>query len=407
MNPSVQSASSADRVAKPRSPIRRLLTTAATVALTGVFFAVSGAAILGGSRVIADRAEAVEVPAPVPRITVPVMAVERLDGFEIDRRFAGQVEAAQQTGIAFEAGGTITEILVDEGDVVAAGDVIARLDTRLLIAERNRLVASRQALDAQRELARRTAERQEELQERGFASSQQTDQATLTLAEITARQAEIDAGLLAVDVRLEKAEIRAPFDGRIASRSADIGATVGGGQTVVALVEDVPPRFRVGLAPDLADRVHEETRAIVTLGDTQWPVALDAILPEVDPITRTRKVLFAFDENHRVLLGDTGTITLTETITQPGFWVPLAALRDGVRGTWTVMTVDESADASTAAIEAVQIIHADSLRAYVSGTLPDRATIVADGGHQIVVGQALTTIPATGGLIQSADAGAR
>jgi hypothetical protein len=136
-----------------------LVATAATIALTGVFFAASGAAIVGGSRAIADRAEAVEVPAPAPRITVPVMTVERLNGFEVDRRFAGQVEATQETGIAFETGGTVTEILVDEGDVVAAGEALARLDTRLLIAERNRLLASRRALDAQRELARLTAKR--------------------------------------------------------------------------------------------------------------------------------------------------------------------------------------------------------------------------------------------------------
>lgn len=407
MNPSDQTASLADRVAEPKPLIRRLLTTAATIALTGVFFAVSGAAIIGGSQVIADRAQAVEAPAPAPRISVPVMSVERLNAFEIERRFAGQVEAAQETGIAFESGGTVTEILVDEGDTVVQGDVIARLDVRLLIAERDRLLASRRALEAQRELARRTAERQEELQERGFASNQQADQAVLSLAEVTARQAEIDAGLLAVDIQLEKAEIRAPFDGRIAGRTADVGATVGGGQAIVTLVEDVPPLFRVGLAPSLADQLDGSAQAFVTLGDEERPVRLDAILPEVDPVTRTRKVLFAFEEQSTALLGDTGTITLTETIEQPGFWVPLAALRDGVRGTWTVMTVDQDADAPTAAMEAVQIIHADSARAYVSGTLPDRATIVADGGHQIVVGQALTIIPVDGELVQAADAGGR
>lgn len=407
MTSSDQKAPSADSGTKSKSLIGRLFTTTATVALTGVFFAISGAAIVGGSNVIADRALAVEAPVPAPQITVPVMAIERAEAFEIERRFAGQVEAAQQTGVAFEAGGTITEIMVDEGDLVAAGDVMARLDTRLLIAERDQLMASREALDAQRELARRTADRQEELQDRGFASNQQADQAVLTLVELTARQAEIDAGLLAVDIQLEKAEIRAPFEGRVTSRAADIGATVGGGQTVVTLVEDVPPRFRVGLAPSLADQLDGDAEAVITLGAQQWPARLDAILPEVDPVTRTRTVLFAFEDQSDVLLGDTGTITITETIEQPGFWVPLAALRDGVRGTWTVMTVDESADASTAAIEAVQIIHADSIRAYVAGTLPDRATIVADGGHQVVVGQPLVTIPADGALIQSTDAGAQ
>ena len=406
MNTSHLSAAMVERRAKPKLLIRRLVRTTATIVITGFFFAVSGAAIVGGSKIIADRAEAVEGPVPAPQATVPVLAVERMESFEIERRFAGQVEAAQQTGIAFEAGGTITDILVDEGDTVVQGDIIARLDTRLLVAERNQLVASRRALDAQRELARLTAERQEQLQQRGFASNQQADQATLTLAEVTARQAEIDAGLLAVEIQLEKAEIRAPFDGRVTSRTMDVGATAGGGQTVVTLVENVPPRFRVGLAPDLADRLDEGAKAAVTLGDRQFPVELEAILPEVDPVTRTRKALFAFAGQHDVLLGDTGTITLTETITQPGAWVPLAALRDGVRGTWTVMTVDQTADAAMASIEAVQIIYADSERAYVSGTLDDRATVVADGGHQVVVGQSVATIPANGALIQSSDAGA-
>lgn len=400
-----QTAPAAQTRPKPNAPIQRMFAALSTIAVTCAFIILSGAAIVGGSQIITDRAEAVEAPAPAPRITVPVLAVERQQAFEIERRFVGQVEAAQETAVAFEAAGTITSIVIDEGDTVAAGDIIARLDTRLLIAERERLQAARRALNAQHELARLTANRQEELQKRGFASNQQTDQATLALAEITARRAEIDAGLLATEIQLEKAEIRAPFDGRITGRTVDVGTTVGGGQAVVTLVEHAPPRFRVGLAPDLADRLDGATRAVVRLGGRQWPVELAATLPEVDPVTRTRTVLFEFDDRTDVLLGDTGTITLTATIQQPGVWVPLAALRDGVRGTWTVMVVDETANGSTAAIEAVQIVHADSERAYVTGTLADRATVVADGGHQLIAGQSVITIAADKTLVQSTDAG--
>lgn len=395
------------KMRRGKAPVRRLLGNLGSMALTGIVFAVSAAAIIGGAQIISDRAEAVQTPLPAPPTTVPVLAVERQEAFDIERRFSGQVEAAQETAVAFEAGGTITAITVDEGDTVAAGDVIARLDTRLLNAEREQLLAARRALDAQRELARLTADRQEQLRERGFASNQQVDRATLTLAEITARRAEIDAGLLTVDIQLEKTEIRAPFDGRITERSADIGATVGSGQAIVTLVENVPPRFRVGLPPDLVDRLDDTTRATVRLGERQWPVALDAVLPDVDPATRTRQVLFAFDGRAEILLGDTGTMTLTETINQPGSWVPLAALREGVRGTWTVMTIEPTADGSAAAVEAVQVIHANSESAYVAGTLADRAIVVADGGHQLVVGQAVATTPAVGTPVQSAGVGAR
>jgi multidrug efflux pump subunit AcrA (membrane-fusion protein) len=103
---------------------------------------------------------------------------------------------------------------------VSRGEVIARLDTRLLEAERARLSASRAALAAQVELARRTDARQQTLLAEGHVTQQRVDESSLLLAQLEAALAEVDAGIAAVDVRLSKAVLRAPFDGRIGGAPA-------------------------------------------------------------------------------------------------------------------------------------------------------------------------------------------
>jgi membrane fusion protein, multidrug efflux system len=88
--------------------------------------------------------------------------------YTVTRRFTGQIEAAARTDLGFELGGRITEVLVEEGDVVASGTVLARLDTSALIPERAALEAELAALAADAELARLTLARNDALTERGF-----------------------------------------------------------------------------------------------------------------------------------------------------------------------------------------------------------------------------------------------
>ena len=95
---------------------------------------------------------------------------------------------------------------------------MARLDTRLLEAERSRLAASRAALEAQAERARRTAKRQAELRDRGFATDQAMDDISLDLARLEAEIDAVDAGIDAARIDLDKVILRAPFPGTVALR---------------------------------------------------------------------------------------------------------------------------------------------------------------------------------------------
>jgi RND family efflux transporter MFP subunit len=372
-----------------RSPLRRFFAGAGRVALTVAVIGAATGAGIAGYGILSARASETTGPEPAPRTTVATERLDIVDEVAVTRRFTGQFEAAQAAALGFEEGGTIADIMVREGDTVTRGTVIARLDTRLLRAERARLDASRTALMAQMELARRTNDRQSALLAEGHVTRQRVDETSLRLAELEAALAEADAGLAAIDVRLSKAEILAPFDGRVAARLLDVGAVAGPAAPVVTLLEDAPARFTVAIDPDLADRLEPGQSFTILAGGESLSASLADLSPELDAATRARVAYFDLAPGSDVPPArSTGEVQLTDTRDATGAWVPLAALWQGPRGSWTIMVAIAGADgAATIATEAVEILHLDGDRAFVRGSFEDGARYIGGGTHRVVPGE--------------------
>ncbi len=367
---------------------KRALTRTTTLGATGAVILVSGGLVFGGVSLLAERADAVLGPEPAPTVSVDALSVAPQTSFTTTRIFHGQVEAAQIVQLAFEQGGEVEQLLVEEGAQVRQGDLLARLDTRLLDAERDRLLASRRALEAQAELARLTTDRQMELRERGFASEQTVDANRLGLADVEARLAEIDAAIVGVDVRLSQTEIRAPFDGQIGARLIDAGTVVSVGQPVVSLLENGDPLFRVGIDPALADGLTEGMGTTIALSGIDYPATFESFRPDLDAQTRTRTALFRVDTDDPVFL-QAGKLTLNPTLDEAGYAVPLSALQDGVRGLWTVLTLQqvEGTDYYDVRHAAVEVMQLEGQTAFVRGTLQGDALIIPNGTHRVVPGE--------------------
>ncbi|WP_256212364.1 efflux RND transporter periplasmic adaptor subunit [Loktanella sp. DSM 29012] len=322
-----------------------------------------------------------------PRTTVGVMTVAMQDGYDVTRRFTGQIEAAARTDLAFELGGRVTEMLVDEGDVVAAGAVLARLDTSALVPERAALEAELAALAADAELARLTLGRSDALTERGFRSVAAQDDARLTLARAEAGMAAVRARIAGVDVRQEKSVLTAPYAARIGARLADVVQTVAAGQTALVLYDTAPARARIGLPPDLATGLKVGDPVRIKIAGTVQTATLRQIRPDLDPDTRSRSVVVTLPAGAAPVLGDTVAVLLTQTVEDPGFWAPLAALREGVRGSWSVMAVETAPEGDRTLPAAVEVIHSDGGRVFLRGTLPPGARIVATAPDRVAPGQ--------------------
>lgn len=376
--------------AQPRPSLaRRVLRRLGILTGTGLTLALAVGLVAGGTGLIAARAQD-DGPAQ-QEVVLPVQVAPLVmqDSYAVTARFTGQVEAARQAELGFEAGGTLAEVLVDEGDSVAAGDVLARLDIRALQAERAAQVASRDAAIARRDLAELTAERQRRLAASDFASAQRADEARFRLAEAEADIARFEATILTLDIALSKAEITAPFDGTVAARLRDEGARLGSGAPVLQLQETAAPQLRVGLPDALAQTLAADTPLPVTLPGGPGTATLDRLRPDLDPVTRTRAVVFTLDRP--APSGTLVTLELTRDAPGEGAWVPLSALSEGIQGLWTLYLLD---DDNLLRRESVEVLHATGTHAFVAGTFPATARYVPAGAHRIAPGQRVDPRPA-------------
>jgi len=365
-----------------RRALRRGLTLGATLSIC----AGAAAAVFAGFSLLAAEGTA-PIGATAPQTTVGVMSVDLAQGYTVTRRFTGQVEAAARTDLGFELGGRVIEVLVEEGDVVAAGDTLARLDTSALIPERAALEADLAVLAADAELARLTLARNDALTERGFRSVAAQDEARLALARAEAGMAAVRARIAGVEVQLQKSVLTAPFDARIGARMADPGQTAVAGQTLLVLFDAAPARARVGLPPELAAGLSVGDSLVIESDGALLEARIRQIRPDLDPDTRSRSVVLGLPEGSAPVLGDTVTVMLTQSIDDPGFWAPMAALREGVRGSWSVMAVERTAEGDRTLPAAVEVIHSDGGRVFLRGALPPGARIVAEAPDRVAPGQ--------------------
>ena len=378
-----------------QSTVRKLV-HAGGVALA--VLAILGGGAMGGAALLDHRgANAREAP-EAAALPVDAMRVAQTDRYTVNREFSGRIVARRISDIAFEHGGVVREMLVDDGDVVAAGDVLARLGQRELEAERARLTADRARVAANLALAERTTQRRAALANQGHTSQQALDDSRFQQVALRAELDSLDAALQANQVRLDQAVLLAPFDGTVTGRQVDEGAVVQASHPVLRLVERGAAEVRVGVPAQLAGRMAIGDRHTVVIGGTDHDAIVTAVLPDLDMDTRTVTVVLTVAGDTAAPSGELAQLRLDETVATTGHWLPLTALTEGTRGLWTVYVLNplapdnhDAADTGEPLFEArngvVEILHPEVDRVFVRGTLPPDALIVASGVHRLIGGQ--------------------
>src|SRR6266513_2417697 len=139
---------------------------------------------------------------------------------------SGYVVAQRKAAVASKGTGRLVYLGVLEGDRVRAGQVIARIEdadikAQLAQAEANVQVSRAELHDAQRSLARERL-----LNDSGASSQASVDAAEARYERVKASIAAAEAAVVAAQVALENTVIRAPFDGTVLTKNADVGEVV-------------------------------------------------------------------------------------------------------------------------------------------------------------------------------------
>src|SRR6516164_4672303 len=331
--------------------------------------------LLAAAMLAACRPEAETAP-PEVRPVRTVTVVKRESGETV--AFTGQIEAENETRLAFRIGGRMIERAANVGDRLEPDQVVGRLDPQDQLNSLRAAQAGVAAAQAQFAESQSEFERQRFLLARNVNSRAQFERAEQAMETARAQLKTAEAQLRLAEDQVARTELRADTVGIVTTTSAEPGEVVQAGQTILrvarqdgrAAVFDVPGQV-LRSAPS-------DPLITVTLTDDPKVKAtgrVREVSPQADPVTRTFEVKVGLtDAPEAMRLGSTvvGRMQLDAT---PTIELPAAALTEFDRrpAVWVV-----DAASLTVSPRTVEVLrHNPANVAIASGLEPGEIVVTA------------------------------
>jgi len=299
----------------------------------------------------------------------------------------GEIRARVESDLAFRVGGQIKERLVEVGDHVSSGQILAKLDQR----EQQTTVEAREAdvRAAEARLRNETSnlERQKFLLSRKSSSQSDYDRAEESFRTAQSALEAAKAHLGTARDALAQTELRADNAGTITTRNAEIGQVVEGAQPVFVLAHDGP-----------RDAAFNVSQSVLGNQPVDRNIQIKIKLVSDPSIHVTGKVR----EVTPTLSGTGGTVAVKVGLDEspPGMTLGGAVFGEGLLSTQEAITLPPGSLASVAGQPGVWIVdpatHAVSARAITIARYETDRVIVAAGlrpGELVVTGDAQKMSP--------------
>ena len=324
--------------------------------------------------------------------TADIITINAVEHYAIEREYIGEITSKQLTELSFEFGGKVSEINVDNGDIVKAGEVIAGLNTELLTLKKQDTTAEIQQTNAKLALNKANLTRLQTLIHDGYTSEQTLDELTTEKNILIAGLTRLNAALAMVEYQLSQAQIKAPFDGIISQRNIDIGESSAPGVVVFQLIKNNDAQINIGIPSRLASSLTLGQNLVLTINQQQTNASLLAIGNHINATNRTINIRLAPEKSLPFFNGQIVKVAIAETLSQQGFWLPISALTDGIRGQWNIYIAKDQQNSALEKIyqiekHTVNVLYTTKDQAFITGLPSDNIQIIASGLHRLVPGQ--------------------
>jgi membrane fusion protein (multidrug efflux system) len=322
--------------------------------------------------------EAEDKPAAATVTCAPVESAEIADVVDVSGVIAPppKLDAVVSSPIP----GRVAQVLVEEGDHVQAGALLAVLEDPALPAGSLEAKANVAAAQANKLAADQEVTRQERLVSTGIGARKDLDdakaRAAATAAEVDAARAR--AGL--ASSQLARREIRSPRAGVVLHLHRKVGETVDGtGTTPIAEIADVSVlELHAQASPAVLARLSDGMTATVHALGNEKPIAatVTRVAPAVDPTTLLGLVRLTLAGTDGIKVGTSASAQIA-VAKRPGLRVPASALRRSMVGEDQVVTCEGGA----AHVRAVKV-----------GTRDEHGVAILEGlkpGERVVIDHVL------------------
>lgn len=308
-------------------------------------------------------------------ITVSARSVEEL-GFYPERSAPATVTSLNDSQISAEITGLITDFPVRVGDLVEAGQVVARIGCGDYEIARDRTQAAYDEASARNRLAVSQLKRVERLDKSKSISQEELNQRRSEKASTAAQAAQRQAQLAQAEREISKCLIRAPFQGVIVERYASIGELVVATSKILRLLDTRNVEVSAQVQVQDAQSLREAASVVFAARDAEYDLQVRTSLPLLDARIGSYEFRLAFTDA-LPLPGTSGRLKWREKEVH----VPAELLvrRDSELGVF----VEEEGRARFVAIPDAR--EGRPVRA----PLPDAARVIIDGRYGLTGGETL------------------
>lgn len=288
--------------------------------------------------------------------------------------------------VAAEQAGRVTQ-MVEIGQQIEAGGVLARLDDRQLRLALQDARAAEARIAARLDYARAQEKRMESLVSQATVSRAQLEEVG---AERRMQEQDLAAAKVAVkqaELRLTQSTVRAPFAGTVVERLVEVGEFLGAGSPVVRLVDTVNLEAQVRAPVQLAGFVRQGDALQLRQGEWRAEQAVRAVVPVGDATSRQFELRVALPDS-ALPIGAALEVGLPAAMPSRVVTVPRDAivLRPGER------YVVRVAEGNVAERVAVNVGTTLDDRVEVSGAVEPGDRLVVRGAERVQPGQALNLL---------------
>ncbi|MDE2420933.1 MAG: efflux RND transporter periplasmic adaptor subunit [Gammaproteobacteria bacterium] len=277
-----------------------------------------------------------EKPAPRPAIVAqPIPADTLLNSY------SGEVTARFQPQLSFRVSGKVIKRLVDVGDTVKQGQILAQLDPQDAELQLNAAKAQLASAESAERIASAELARYKLLLAPNAISRSQYDQVDNQFKAAESALTQAKSQLSLANNQIEYTFLRAPQNGKIVQRQIEAGQVVTAGQTAYTLATQGDREVLIGIPEQDATHFHVGQAVTVTVWsqpDAHFPAHVREISPAADT-SRTFATRIAFDQSEpNVDIGQSARVFTNDAASKPLISLPLSAItaEQGVAYVWVV-----------------------------------------------------------------------
>jgi RND family efflux transporter MFP subunit len=372
------------------------------------FFALFGM-VLGLSVLTACDSEEAPKPAPLQPVRAEILSQ---DTSGADVRYSANIEANTQVNVAFKVTGYVTALMqvkegdgkervVQAGDIVKKGDILATVDSKDIRDSLSQADSQVAAAQANLNKGKQDYDRATTLFKSGSMTAPDYDSAKQEYENAVAQMENAKAAQKIARNNVNDFDLAAPLDGVVLQRNLDVGS-LANPQTVAFVIADTTMVKAVFGVPDNTVQSLKigDTQSVVTQAypDKVFTGKISEIAPSADTNSRVFDVKIDIDNKENLLkVGMIASLRLPKGAGSDvqGPLLPLSAVvrSQADKNGYAVFVLQSDADKTIAKLTDVELGDVHGNKIIVLGGLDDKARVVINGASFLRDGQQVAVIP--------------